>query len=317
MKKNAVLIGLGNISKSYHEGLAASPNLNLAGVCDKNPDAAGRSLYNDVPFFNDYTEAIQQTNSEFAVVCTPPAVHFEMVKDLLQRDINVLVEKPATTNLRDLEILTQLAKDKQLFFDCILHWQGGGEVIFLREYAKKLGALLSTSTTVQDPYTDAPNQIKSDKAELSGAWLDSGINILSMLSKFLPIDQLSLTNQQTAFDEKLGLPSFVNLSLQSGKTPMQIMINWNSDIAYKKSSLVFEKGTVDLFHSNQFATLNGEEIYRDTTLPRLPEHYYNYFTKLLPEMLKNPETKDDAIELHKTLFDIEAKLQRESGGGTK
>ncbi len=301
MKKRAILVGLGIISKNYRDGILASPEFELAGVCDINPEAIGRKAYEGIPFFTDYKEAQSGVLPDVAVICAPPAAHFQLAEYFLGAGVAVLVEKPATLNGQDLDALISLAKRNKVFFDCVFHWQYGSEVLFLREYEKGLGKLVSATTAVFDPYTAERDKIKEDSADLGGVWFDSGVNILSMLSLFADIGGARLLSADTSFDTARNIPSYVNLQLSASGLPVNIVINWNTELNYKKSTFVYEKGLIDMYHTQQAVFLNGEKIFEDTAYPRLVNHYRNYFLK--QRTLSNMES------VHKVLFEINSKLK--------
>ena len=307
MKTKILLIGLGVISKNYYNGLKSSSNLDLVGVCDINPNAFAKEIYSEIPFFIDYKEAENVLKPDLAIICTPPKNHGEIIAYFLNKRINVLVEKPATVNIGELENLIALSREKEVFFDCIFHWQYGSEVLYLQKHFQDFGNLLSVTTTVFDPYTVTQDQIASGKLELCGVWLDSGVNILSMLSYFIPIESLRFIDKQISFDREYNLPTYANLSLYSNNIPVDIVINWNTTNEYKRSQFIYDKGVMDICHTEQSIFFNGKLIFEDNSYPRLYHHYRNYF--LLGNLQKlEPKFESNMLSIHRALFDINTKL---------
>ena len=93
-KKNACLIGLGMITQRYTRGLSESTQLVLRAVSDINKNAISRPLYANLPFYTDYKRMIAEQKVDYAIISTPPEMHFEIASYCLEKGINVIVEKP-------------------------------------------------------------------------------------------------------------------------------------------------------------------------------------------------------------------------------
>jgi hypothetical protein len=197
--------------------------------------------------------------------------------------------------------------DKEVLFECIFHWQCGSEIFFLHKFVKNLGKLLHASSSIFDPY--AINcKIATEKIPLCGAWLDSGVNILSMLSQFTSFNSTQLVLKNISLDEYCNQPYFVELLFLADNIPIDIFINWEQNLDYKKSSLIYEKGIIDIFHSNQTVYFNGLKVFESPKLPRLSTHYYNYFIYKLPIIMNGNCCKEEILNIHKKLFEINIKL---------
>ncbi|MFI7544706.1 Gfo/Idh/MocA family protein [Actinoplanes sp. NPDC049599] len=100
----AVLIGLGQRALGdYVPALAAlSEEVELVGVCDVDPAANQRFLaalknYPSLPvpeYFTDRRHALDAQRPDLAIVATPHNTHLDIARDLLERKIAILKEKP-------------------------------------------------------------------------------------------------------------------------------------------------------------------------------------------------------------------------------
>ncbi len=107
-----VIIGLGYWGKNYYRILNSNENINLIAVVDPDPSF---EVDDDTLLFNNLEELFRQKVSfDAAVVCTPTNTHYEITKELLNKNINVLVEKPLATKFSDASELIKLADDKNL-----------------------------------------------------------------------------------------------------------------------------------------------------------------------------------------------------------
>jgi predicted dehydrogenase len=83
------------------------------GVVDTNYSKAEElaSQVHTTPFVN-YQDVLTQVQAVSIVVPTP--LHYPIAKDFLEHDINVLLEKPMTTTLKEADELIAIAKERDL-----------------------------------------------------------------------------------------------------------------------------------------------------------------------------------------------------------
>jgi predicted dehydrogenase len=72
------------------------------------------SKYLPVKIFKDYNDLFEQTNPDAIFVCTPPNLHFPIVKKAAEKGIHAFVEKPFTTKATHASELAYLYDDKNL-----------------------------------------------------------------------------------------------------------------------------------------------------------------------------------------------------------
>ena len=95
--KNILIVGCGAIAQSHHIPVLKKLKSNLF-LCDTNSKVIPKKLSN-IPFSTNYNDFID--NVEGGFVCTSHSSHFPIANDLLEKNINVLIEKPITVNLAD------------------------------------------------------------------------------------------------------------------------------------------------------------------------------------------------------------------------
>jgi UDP-N-acetyl-2-amino-2-deoxyglucuronate dehydrogenase len=106
----AAVVGCGAISPEHFAAIAANPDVVLVGVSDTDPGrltaaAAAHSCHG----YSDYKEMLAAQRPDVVHVCTPHHLHAEMAIRCLQRDINVLMEKPVATTLADAAAVVEAA----------------------------------------------------------------------------------------------------------------------------------------------------------------------------------------------------------------
>lgn len=116
-EKWLLVIGVGGWGKNYIRTLIGLGYRNI--ICS---DLSCKNLidikkrYPAVKLISDYKTAILSYNIKETFVITPPITHFDIVKYLLVKGINVLVEKPITLSTKKTNMLISLARYK----NCIL-----------------------------------------------------------------------------------------------------------------------------------------------------------------------------------------------------
>ncbi len=114
MKKiNIIIIGCGRVAEHYKALLKSRPikEINILGVFDLNLEVAKKfSEGFSKNYFDDLQEIIKLGKIDLAILCTPSGAHFEQAKILIEKKINLLVEKPLTLTPIQSENLINLAK---------------------------------------------------------------------------------------------------------------------------------------------------------------------------------------------------------------
>lgn len=279
------LIGLGNISDKYRTGLNVSKIFKLVALCDINDYNLKNNLYPKLPSYTDYTDLVKNRlnlNLNTVIIATPPATHYMIAKYFLENKINVILEKPATENLKELEELYKISEENKTKFIIMFHYIFGSEIVYLSkhidEFKQKFGNIKSIKCFVNDPYCDnSKMHIKQDKIGMGGAWLDSGINCLSLIHKFIPINTLKPINISSKIDCSCNLPYYTLHSLSTiENTEVTITINWTEDINFKRAFIQFEDGTTMFINLTDQSIYIAKEIQEKKLLENIHKSLYDF-----------------------------------------
>lgn len=116
----AALIGAGAIARQHLACLQRLPGVELAAICDLSAATAEAAAerYGVPAWFTDHRVMLAQVRPDVVHVTTPPTSHFALAQDALRAGAHVVVEKPATANLGELETLvTQAARAGRAFVE--------------------------------------------------------------------------------------------------------------------------------------------------------------------------------------------------------
>jgi predicted dehydrogenase len=108
----AALIGAGQIARQHLACLKTLPGVELAAICDLSPAAAEAAAerYGVRAWFTDHKAMLEATRPDVIHVTTPVTSHFRLAMDSFDAGAHVVVEKPITSTLEELEALARRAQ---------------------------------------------------------------------------------------------------------------------------------------------------------------------------------------------------------------
>jgi len=299
-KKNTCLIGLGMITQRYIHELRNSSYLNICAVSDVNENAVSRPLYDEYPFYSDYKQMIAETVPEYAIISTPPQSHFEIALHCLQNGVNIIIEKPVTLCIEQFDTLSNLAQEKGLVFKTLFHWNGGIET---RAFAETydLTKIEEIKVSVCDPYCADSETIDEDRRPLMGAWIDSGVNALSMIRQWLPFETVEVLETEVRRCRQTQLPVYANVALLIDGIKTRIGIDWCQGKDQKETYVKLDGRWIHIDHTRQ--CIDDGEAVEYAQMPRLEQHY-----KYLFGTFTGQSNAEISRSIHEILFKVREKL---------
>ena len=119
MSIQVAVIGSGRWGKNHIstlDSISKSHGITKLLVCDSNKETLEQWHDSNHECFESISEMLKNHHPDFAVIATPPESHFSIAKQLMERKINVLVEKPLSQNLDDANSLLDQSEES----GCIL-----------------------------------------------------------------------------------------------------------------------------------------------------------------------------------------------------
>jgi predicted dehydrogenase len=107
----AAVIGAGQIAKQHLAALASLRRVEVVGVCDLSPIMAEATAdrFGVRNWYTDYRELLDVAKPAVVHIVTPASTHFPLARDALDSGCHVLVEKPITQELAELDELLDAA----------------------------------------------------------------------------------------------------------------------------------------------------------------------------------------------------------------
>jgi len=109
------VIGVGYLGRFHAEKYAGLPGAELVGIVDTDPETARQVAQKfNVPAFSSYRNLLDKVDAVSIVV--PTKLHHEIAQEFLKSGVDVLVEKPMTTTIKEADELIETAKSAKCIF---------------------------------------------------------------------------------------------------------------------------------------------------------------------------------------------------------
>lgn len=184
-KINWGILGLGEVAQKFSEGFKETSNAKLLAISSKNDKKLKKfkdqfNIENKYSF-NNYEELINCKDLDIVYISLPNSFHHEWSIKSIENNKNVLVEKPATLNLKQAHNINLSLKDKNLFY---------GEA-FMYRYHPQINLLLKI--------------IKNNEiGNLVSMKSSFGVNLLTKKKFFFFNKKKKINPQNRLFNKELG-----------------------------------------------------------------------------------------------------------------
>lgn len=211
---NTLLVGVGYWGKNFVRILEKDTNdFQLKYILDTQTIIPKYKSISNIRDLEKYVDDI-----EAAIVCSPTKTHYDIVKFLLKNNINVLVEKPITTNLSEAEELYNLAskKNKVLLTDHTFLYNTSINYIHEMIEKKEIGELLHISFE--------RTNLGPIRSDVSSLW-DLATHDVSIMNAF--IEDTAITSSASGYKKgNSELHDIVNISINFPSKFVSIFASW-------------------------------------------------------------------------------------------
>lgn len=136
------IIGTGGICRGAHsQAFKKYPaQIKVVSCCDPNPAARQEfaALFDDQPkMYATHTELVQAGGIDAAILTLPHFLHFPVARDLIDKGIPVLIEKPAVCTLAEMRALMVLATQRKVAVVAGQNRRFHRDAIWIQRWAKE------------------------------------------------------------------------------------------------------------------------------------------------------------------------------------
>jgi len=266
MPLKIAVVGAGSMGKNHLRVLRDDfdeGQVELVGVAEphgENLQQAMRRFH--VAGFDDYRQMVEHTLPDLVAVVVPTDLHFEVASYLLDRGINVLLEKPMTSSVEEAQALIQLAaiRDVKLAIGHIERFNPAVIEVKRHLVAGELGQVFHLHARRLGPF---PPRIRDVGVTLDLATHD--IDVMRYLADAEVEHVYAETRQHihtTHEDLLLGVLRFTNRAIGV------LDVNWLTPTKVRELSITGEKGmylinylTQDVyFYENDYTTTTWDAL---------------------------------------------------------
>ncbi len=157
-------LGIGVIGTGLMGGMHASiysnlPNCNLIAVADLDEGALKRVSQDlNVKGYKDYKKMLDnEPEIKIVSICTPDKTHLQVAKEVIKREINLLIEKPIARTIEDSKKIIDLAEenDVKLMTAHLLRFDASYAQAYQSVRTGEIGKIVQIYTRRNDIITDA------------------------------------------------------------------------------------------------------------------------------------------------------------------
>ncbi len=103
------IIGLGVMGKNHYRVLQEIPDVRIVSVCDKNID----NIY-FCGVYRDYKKMLAEVDIDAIIISTPTFLHKEMALKCIEYGINILIEKPVASTIKEAKEILEYSRTKNV-----------------------------------------------------------------------------------------------------------------------------------------------------------------------------------------------------------
>jgi predicted dehydrogenase len=226
------VIGCGYWGPNLIRNFVEMPEAQLVAVADLRPERLDyiQTRYPGVETTHDYRDLFSMSLDGVAIA-TPPATHFQIARDCLEHDLNVLVEKPFTLNSQDAVKLIEIAKERGMVLMV-------GHTFEYNAAVRALKELILSGELGRIHYIDAVRvNLGMFQPQLDVVWdlAPHDISILLYLLDSVPV-QVSAQGADCIFEGKPDI-AYLNLDFPDS-TLAHIRVSWLDPCKVRRITVV-------------------------------------------------------------------------------
>ncbi len=250
------IVGTGGIATAHAQALRAhGGRASLVAAVDVDPGRAGAfaEAWAVPKVYPTLTDMLNDAQVDLVHLCTPPSSHAPLALECLRAGVSVLVEKPPTLSLAELDALADASRESGAHVATVLQHRFGAGAVRLRamagagELGRSLVATCATQWYRDDAYFEVPWRGRWE-TEGGGPTMGHGIHQFDLLLSVLgPWESVMAVAARRARRVETEDVSMAIVTFADGTVASVI----NSLLSPRQTSALrfdFERATIELEH---------------------------------------------------------------------
>ncbi len=282
------IVGLGKMGLSHLAVFNAHPDVNVAAIVDPTKyllDIIGK--YSGIPTFTSYQAMLDAVHLDAVVIATPSAMHADMVRTALQRDIHVFCEKPLFLQVADGDELSALARERDLVTQVGYHNR------FVASFAEaerlvRSGALGQVRGALAEAYgpvvlKPAGSSWRSRRGSGGGCLYDYAAHPIDLLVWYLGEPTEVKGRLTTVFSRDIDDEVTATFGFAGGASAT-LNVNWSDESQRKMTTRMTLWGT----HGRLFVDRQELQLYLASTAPPVPGYEPGWNVRYTTDLTEAP-----------------------------
>jgi predicted dehydrogenase len=252
------LIGLGNVALHGHlPGWRRRRDVEIVGGTDSRPEQRA-VLVAHAPgarWYATTAELLSEAAVDFVDICTPPASHAPLIRQVLERGVHVLCEKPLVGALDDLAPLVRLAAKTGRVLHTVDNWHHAPIVRRTTELIRE-GRIGRVNHVVWHTLRTRPAAVgderggnwRVDPAVAGGGVLtDHGWHVFYVVQRWIGAQprSVSATLERRRYTS-WGVEDTASVRVTYGQATAEILLTWASDVRRNWAEVSGTAGVLEL-----------------------------------------------------------------------
>ena len=249
------IVGFGKIAADQHvPAIAGNPRFELVGT-------SSRSGGGEQPVFADWRDLVREAAPEVVAITTPPGPRYEIARSCLEAGLHVLLEKPPTVTLSEIEDLACIAEANQRTLFATWHARENEAVAAAAEALPGKRVARMQIRWHEDVRKWHPGQAWIWEAGGFGVF-DPGINAFSIVTRIFP-GSLVVQSATLSFPQGAQTPIAADVQFASPDAdgPLTCSLDWRRSEGEEWTIAITTTGGEEILLADGGATLtiNGEQ----------------------------------------------------------
>lgn len=236
MKLNFGVIGVGEMGKNHVRVYHELGVLKAISDIDKEKGKPHARKFG-CEYYKDYIEMIEEEDLDGVSVCVPTFQHHEVSMDLLEKGINLLVEKPISDELKKAKEMIRVSRKNKAIL-MIGHIERFNPTVRkIKELKNELGKILSITTKRVGPF---PHRVKD-----ASVLIDLAVHDIDVMLYLCGADVMDVKFfGENYFDDRRCDYATALLKFSDG-TIGNIETSWITPVKVRKINVLGKKGSCE------------------------------------------------------------------------
>ena len=188
------IIGAGYMADHHLKVLTAIKSVDVTSICSRTIDSASKmsKKWGIERVFKDHVQMIESGEVEAVFICAPVSAMFDITRDVLERGIPCLIEKPVGLSTDEASVLAIIARDNNTKTAVGCNRRFISTIQEAKKAANNLGGLRHLTVVAHEPIEEIASTGQYSDSVMSRWIFANGIHCIDLIRYFVgDVDEVS------------------------------------------------------------------------------------------------------------------------------